>query len=336
MNMDRRKFGKNDFYVSPIGLGLAALGRPGYITIGHADDLDREYSIQKMEKRAHRILDAAWDTGIRYFDTARSYGKGEAFLGSWLKSRKIDPELIAIGSKWGYTYTADWKIEVADGQAHEVKEHSLPVLQRQIKESRKNLGDYLSLYQIHSVTLESKVLTNEAVLTALARLREEGLAIGLTTSGANQAETIWQALEVNIEGEPLFSSIQSTWNAFEQSAGSALIAAHEAGLGVIIKEAVANGRLTSRNNLPGDQPKLAVLASEAAGRNTTVDAVALAVVLQQPFADVVLSGAARVDHLQSNLQAVEIAWDKVLEEITDQMAESSEEYWKKRGQLSWN
>ena len=334
--MDKRKFGKNDFHVSPIGLGLAALGRPGYITIGHADDLNREYSIEKMEERAHRILDAAWDAGIRYFDTARSYGEGEAFLGSWLRSRNINPEVIAVGSKWGYTYTADWKIEVAEGQAHEVKEHSLSVLQRQIKESRLNLGDYLSLYQIHSATLESKVLTNQAVLAELAHLREGGLAIGLTTSGANQAETIWKALEVNMDGSPLFSSIQSTWNVLEQSSGPALTAAHEAGLGVIIKEAVANGRLTPRNTSPEDQPKLAVLASAAAARHTTIDAVALAAVLGQPFVDVVLSGAARVDHLLSNLQALDLTWDNALQEPLEQMAEPAGEYWTKRSQMSWN
>lgn len=38
--MQRRSLGKSGLRVTPIGLGLAALGRPGYINLGHADDLN--------------------------------------------------------------------------------------------------------------------------------------------------------------------------------------------------------------------------------------------------------------------------------------------------------
>ncbi|MGB5748926.1 MAG: aldo/keto reductase, partial [Desulfobacterales bacterium] len=44
---------------------------------------------QLMEAQAHRVLDSAWDAGIRYFDAARSYGKAEDFLHSWLAKRGI-------------------------------------------------------------------------------------------------------------------------------------------------------------------------------------------------------------------------------------------------------
>jgi len=113
--MRNRKFGKNHFSVTPLGLGLAALGRPGYINLGHADDLKRNYGVESMEKQTHTILDAAWDAGIRYFDVARSYGRAEAFLSSWLIKRNIDQESVTVGSKWGYTYTADWQVELNDG-----------------------------------------------------------------------------------------------------------------------------------------------------------------------------------------------------------------------------
>ncbi len=334
--MDIRKFGNNSFSVSPLGLGIAALGRPGYINLGHADDLNHEYDITKMEDQAHTVLDAAWDAGISYFDVARSYGKAEAFLGSWLTSRNIDPELITVGSKWGYTYTAGWQVKLADGQQHEVKEHSLVVLQRQITESRSLLGKYLTLYQIHSATLDSNVLSNQAVLSELARLREKGLAIGFTASGVNQAETIWQALDVRVDNMPLFSSVQATWNLLEQSAGPALLAAHEAGLGVIIKETLANGRLTSRNSSPEFQRQQSILEADAKNRHSTVDAISLAAVLQQPYVDVALSGAVRIDHLQSNLQAVELAQGESMEDLLDQLVQPAEEYWENRSQMRWN
>ena len=78
--MGRRALGQTGLVVSRVGLGLAALGRPGYINLGHAADLRGDYDVAAMEGRAHALLDAAWQAGVRYFDAARSYGRGEAFL----------------------------------------------------------------------------------------------------------------------------------------------------------------------------------------------------------------------------------------------------------------
>src|SRR5262245_16940832 len=126
--MESRSLGQTSLVVSRLGLGLAALGRPGYINLGHADDLQRDYDAAGMEAHCHAVLDAAWQLGVRYVDAARSYGRAEEFLANWLKSRQIRPDEATIGSKWGYTYTAGWKVEA---EKHEVKDHSLPVLQRQ-------------------------------------------------------------------------------------------------------------------------------------------------------------------------------------------------------------
>ncbi len=334
--MEQKFFGKNPFSVTPFGLGLAALGRPGYITLGHREDLKRNYNIAAMEAHAHRMLDAAWEAGIRYFDTARSYGRAEAFLSSWLKKRRILPTEIAVGSKWGYTYTANWKITLKKGEHHEVKEHSLTRLEKQHNESKALLGNYLKLYQIHSATEESGVFKNQAVLKELARLRNAGLAIGFSVSGNKQAEAIESALEISFDGVPLFSSVQATWNLLEQSATSALNAAHAAGLGIIIKEALANGRLTERNRSEDFRRKRQILKSQAESHQTSMDALALAAVFAQPFADVVLSGAARVADLQSNLQALKISWDDSLESLRENLLEPPTVYWHKRSLLTWN
>jgi aryl-alcohol dehydrogenase-like predicted oxidoreductase len=331
--MENRTLGSRTFKVTRIGLGLAALGRPGYINLGHAQDLQQNYDVVVMEAHAHTVLDAAWAAGIRYFDAARSYGRAEAFLGSWLTSRGLSPQSVAVGSKWGYTYTADWQVKAKE---HEVKEHSLPVLQRQIGESRGLLGDYLNLYQIHSATLESGVLENEAVLAELARLREDGLLIGLSLSGANQAETLRRAIQVRVNGRPLFDSVQATWNLLEQSAGEALQEAHESGMGVIVKEALANGRLTPRNQDPAFQTKMAILNQVAAQHNTSIDALALAAVLAQPWADIALSGASTVEQLQSNVLALNVKWNEVTAMTLQSLLESPQTYWQTRSQLSWN
>lgn len=334
--MSKHVLGKSDLTVTPLGLGLAALGRPGYINLGHASDLEKNYDVSSMEAHAHTVLDAAWDAGIRYFDAARSYGRAEAFLGSWLKKREIDPKAVVVGSKWGYEYTANWQVNVANGQQHEVKEHSLAMLQKQLKESRALLGEHLDLYQIHSATLKSAVLSNKAVLDELARLRDAGLTIGLTVSGENQADVIRKALEITYSGELLFSSVQATWNLLEQSTTSALQAAHDAGLGVIIKEALANGRLTSRNAQPDFKEKLTLLKTHAEAYQTSIDALALAAVLHQPFVDIALSGAARIEHLRSNLQALNLSADESIKALQESMKEDAPTYWQKRSQLDWN
>ena len=325
--MEKQTFGNSTLNITRVGLGLAALGRPGYINLGHAQD------ITAMEAQAHTVLDAAWAAGIRYFDAARSYGRAEAFLSSWLAAQNLPSDSVAIGSKWGYTYTADWQIKA---EKHEVKEHSLPVLQRQIRESRALLGDYLNLYQIHSATLDSGVLENKEVLSELARLREDGLLIGLSLSGANQAQTLRRAMAVRVNGRPLFDSVQATWNLLEQSAGKALNEAHETGMGVIVKEALANGRLTPRNQDPAFQPRMAILNKAAAEHATTIDALALAAVLAQPWVDIVLSGASTVDQLQSNVLGVSVKWDEDTAVALQPLIEDPQTYWQIRSQLAWN
>jgi aryl-alcohol dehydrogenase-like predicted oxidoreductase len=331
--MELRQFGKTPHQVTPIGLGLAALGRPGYINLGHGEDLPDARSIQALETHSYAVLDAAWDMGIRYFDAARSYGRAEQFLASWLAARQIDPAAVTIGSKWGYTYTADWQVEA---EVHEVKEHSLAVLQRQIGESRTLLGQHLNLYQIHSATLQSGVLDNGAVLDELARLKADGLIIGLSLSGENQSETLSKALTIKYDGELLFGSVQATWNLLEPSTGAVLNEAHQAGLAVIVKEALANGRLTPRNQNPTFAEKRTLLEKAAAQKQTTIDALALAAVLAQPWTAVVLSGAATIEQLRSNVAALNVNWDEETAAALAPLAEPPAAYWQTRSSLDWN
>jgi aryl-alcohol dehydrogenase-like predicted oxidoreductase len=135
--------------VSRIGLGLAALGRPAYITGGREDDLP-DRSVDGLRTRTFSMLDTAYESGIRYFDAARSYGRAEEFLGGWLAARGYADAIC--GSKWGYRYTGDWRF---DADQQEVKEHSLAMFTAQLAQTRAALGDRLALYQVHSLTPES-------------------------------------------------------------------------------------------------------------------------------------------------------------------------------------
>src|SRR5207302_1683765 len=116
----------------------------------------------------------------------------------------------------------------------------------------------------------------------------------------------------------------------------ALQTAHDAGLGVIVKEALANGRLTTRNADPAFTPQQTLLEKEAARLQTTMDALALAAVLAQPWADVVLSGAATEAQLQANVRALSVRWDRAAAECLKTLTETPDEYWRTRGRLTWN
>jgi aryl-alcohol dehydrogenase-like predicted oxidoreductase len=319
-SLPERRLGRTDLVVTPIGLGLAAVGRPAYITLGRDEDLGEDRGVEAMRARSWAVLDAAWAAGVRYFDAARSYGRAEEFLAGWLRDRGVSPGAATIGSKWGYEYVGGWRMEA---ERHEVKDLSAERLRRQLGETRALLGEHLSLYQIHSATVESGVLDDDDVLGELRNLRAEGVAVGLSTTGPRQADAIGKAV-----GTGVFDTVQSTWNLLERSAGPALARAHEAGLGVIIKEGVANGLLTSR-------AAPAALAAAARERGVAPDALALAAVLARPWVTVVLSGAATTGQLRDNLEASAVSWDDALGDELAGLAEDPEPYWSRRGSLAW-
>ena len=304
-----------------IGLGLAALGRPGYLTLGHGRDLGPDRSVRALEQRVHAVLDSAHAAGVRHFDVARSYGRAEEFLASWLEQREIRPGHVTVASKWGYTYTARWRVRA---DPPEVKDLSVEAFRRQLVETRSRLGAWLSLYQIHSATVSSGVLDDEALRADLADLRTTGVAVGLTVTGTEQAATIEHALEVGG-----FDAVQATWNLHERSAGPALARARAAGVRTVVKEAVANGRLTDR----GAPEQLTRVARRL---GTTTDAVAIAAVLAEPWADVVLSGAATVAQLRANLASLEVRWDDSVARDLEALAEPADRYWSTRAALPWN
>jgi aryl-alcohol dehydrogenase-like predicted oxidoreductase len=295
------------------------------MTIGRGEDLGSNRSTFAMMCRCHAVLDAADDAGIRYVDVARSYGLGEHFLNRWCETRRISPDRITIGSKWGYTYTGQWLV---DATVHEVKALTIDTLQRQITESAAILGRRLSLYQIHSATLESGVLEDVRVLSELVRLRSQGLRIGLTVTGPRQSDVIRRALTVRVDGRPLFQTVQATWNLLEPSAAAALAEARAEGWGVIVKEVLANGRLTTRHA----DARLRDVRLGACARGLSVETLAIAAALQQPWADVVLCGALRSGHLSAPLAALAVEAD---DDMVPTVAERPEEYWRRRAALAW-
>lgn len=315
---------------SLLGLGTAAIGRPEYINIDNKS-AGPISSIEAFRQNGIAVLDAAYNQGVRYYDTAPGYGLAEKMIIDWV-IQKEDPT-IEVATKWGYTYVADF---VPNATEHEVKEHSLAKLNEQW-EASKALLPFLTTYQIHSATFESGVLDNESVLNRLAALKgETGMLIGITTTGSNQAQVLRKALSTKVNGIELFDAFQVTYNIFDQSLAGAAQELSLAGKRLIIKEALANGRIFSNKDYPHYAKAYTMLGQLAQKYKVGVDAIALRFCMDSIPTYAVLSGASNQQHLSGNLRTNDISLNDDEVEQLKSLAVNPADYWEERKKLSWH
>ena len=315
---------------SKIGLGTAAIGRPLYINIKR-ELAEKDFSMEAFQKKGNTLLEAAYDQGVRYFDTAPGYGMAEQLLIDWVKGK--EDSSIEVATKWGYTYVANFDPKATQ---HEIKEHSLGKLNEQW-ESSKVLLPKLNSYQIHSATLETGVLENEQVLHRLAALKNEhNLIIGLTTTGDNQLEVLKKALDIEVDGKELFTLFQVTYNIFDQSLASLASTISEQNKRLVIKEAMANGRLFPNHKYPHYTTTYERLSQLAKKYNTGIDAIALRFCIDSIPIYKVLSGAAFDQHLVDNLKAHNFSLEAKDIAVLKEAAVDPKPYWNERKKLGWN
>lgn len=311
-----------------IGLGTAAIGRPHYINIKTSTN-KAEFNKTEFISKGIKILSYAYENGVRHFDTAPGYGIAEEVILKWIELDK--PKDITISTKWGYTYVANFDLNAT---IHEVKEHSLTKLNKQWEFS-KQLLPYLNIYQIHSATFESGVLNNKEVLNRLFEIKKEhGMKIGLSVSGEDQNKIIEKALDINVNDSPLFDSFQITYNVFDQSLLS--IINRLKNKTIIIKEALANGRVFPNANYPQHDKTYFILNNLASKYNVGIDAIAMSFINQTISAYSILSGAAAKSHITSNLKAekVKLSSDEI--SLLKKQAVKPNQYWNERKRLVWN
>ncbi|MFY0652250.1 MAG: aldo/keto reductase [Cyclobacteriaceae bacterium] len=312
-----------------MGLGTAAIGRPHYINI--KQEKAEEFNLEKFKESGMKLLESTYQQGIRYFDTAPGYGIAEQLLIEWLKGK--NDSSIEVATKWGYTYRANFD---PNAKVHEVKDHGIDQLDRQWKNSRALLP-FLSTLQIHSATLDSGVLKNQEVLDRLAELKEEfGIKIGITTTGDNQVEVIKQAMNVTANGSPLFEVYQVTYNILDQSLATISQELNSMGRRIVIKEAMANGRLFQNLQYPHYADLYNTLSHLATKYGFGIDALALRFCIDtlNPFK--VLSGGAKDSHVQQNLKANDFSLEKADLELLKSFEVNTKDYWAERKQLQWN
>ena len=313
-----------------IGFGTAAIGRPSYINI-RQENTTEEFDLATFKSKGIAVLEMAYQQGIRYFDTAPGYGIAESLLLDWVKQK--NDSNIEIATKWGYTYTANFD---QNATIHEVKEHSLNKLNEQWKVS-KNLLPNLTTYQIHSATFETKVLENDAILNRLMDLKlEHNLKMGISTSGDNQVDVLKKALEITVNGQELFDAFQVTYNVFDQSLATIANDFKTTDKRLIIKEALANGRIFPNANFSHYKELYHVLNQLANKYNVGVDAIALRFCADTLSPFKVLSGAAIEEHITANSKAndFELTDDEV--RLLQDFSVEPKIYWQERKRLNWN
>ena len=312
----------------PIGLGTAAIGRPQYINL--RQEQTQAFELESFKAAGRAVLDEAYAQGIRYFDTAPGYGLAEQLLIEWI-DEKQHPDL-EMATKWGYTYVANFQ---ADALQHEIKEHSLSKLNEQWMQSQKLLP-YLKGYQVHSATFDSGIFENTAALDRLWALKKEfGLMIGLTASGSDQVKIVKHALAIEREGQSLFELFQLTYNVLDQSIATLKDKLADLNKRVVIKEALANGRLFKNADYPAYEALYTYLESLAQKYSVGVDAVAIRFCLDSLEPYMVLSGASTPQHVSDNLKAM--TFELTAEEVAElkSFAVATGSYWDERKKLSW-
>jgi aryl-alcohol dehydrogenase-like predicted oxidoreductase len=312
-----------------LGLGTAALGRPQYINVRQNNNI--KHDLETFRKHSFQVLEDAYNSGIRYFDTAPGYGLAEGLVLEWLQTK--NDKSIEVATKWGYTYTANFD---ANATVHEVKEHSLAKLNEQWGYS-KQLLPYLKVYQIHSATLETGVLENKEVLEQLAFLKKEyNLKIGLTTTGTNQVEVIKKALDVLVNGEQVFDLFQVTYNFLDQSLKEISDELINQKKSIVIKEALANGRMFRNEKYAHYKEMYATLESLAKKHKVGVDAISLKYCEQTITNSIVLSGASNSEQFEENLKINSFLLSNDEIELLNSFKIKPEFYWKERKELQWN
>ncbi|WHY65585.1 aldo/keto reductase [Neobacillus sp. SuZ13] len=141
--MKKRKLGNSDLYVTELGLGCMSIGTE--------------------EKTARKIIEAALEEGINYYDTADLYdfGENERIVGAALKGIR---ENVIIATKVGNRWSQDKKGWSWDPSKSYIKE--------EVKQSLKRLGtDYIDLYQLHGGTIDDPI---EETIEAFEELKSEG------------------------------------------------------------------------------------------------------------------------------------------------------------------
>jgi aryl-alcohol dehydrogenase-like predicted oxidoreductase len=239
------------------GLGTIGIGKPWGFANPEVPD----------ERRARQLLERAFELGVRYFDTAPSYGVSEPRIAGFLAGLTAAERAgLRIATKFGEHWDA------ARGEPY--VDHSFDALRRSLDGSVERLGriDFLQLHKTTPEVLRSR---------DLARAWEYAASLGIMGIGASVSDV--ESAELAI-ADPGFGILQVPFNAGQVTFGECIGRAAARGMKIAVNRPFGMGRLLHED------------------RELT-KAGAFGFILRMRFEGAILSGTKSVEHLEENWRA---------------------------------
>jgi aryl-alcohol dehydrogenase-like predicted oxidoreductase len=261
-----------------------------------------------------RVVDAAIDAGINYFDTAESYGKGlsEEYLGKAIKGRR---DQVIVASKWGHT-----------GSLEEGERGGDPAqIRARLDASLARLGtDYIDHYQLHRPDPETPAAETLGCLSELCaegKIRE----IGCTHFTAD--DLLDSQAAATAQGLAMYPSVQNYYSLLtrDPETNGVFEACAELGIGFVPYFPLESGLLTGKYRLGQDRPEGARLTNWGDRAESFIDDDKLAIVEQlvrwaqardhslldlafswhtsHPLVASVIAGATKPEQIEANVAA---------------------------------
>jgi D-threo-aldose 1-dehydrogenase len=301
---DRRRLRNRDVSFTLMGLGCAQMG-----------NLYRLTSYQECLS----AFDAAWDAGIRYFDTAPFYGytRSERRLGTMVTDKpRAD---YVLSTKVGRimvpdeTVGAEEDAYVAPLPFRPKYDYSYDAIMRSFEASRQRLGvfspDILYVHDIGRATHGDlhqhywDQLTKGGGFRALGELRVSGLvkAIGL---GVNEWQAVADAMD---ETDIDVAMLAGRYTLLEQESLPLLDRCHREGVGIVVAGAFNSGLLAGNRKFNYAEAPAGILARvaeiEAAceAEGVAMQAAALVFPALHPAVVTVVSGSRNGEQMKANV-----------------------------------
>jgi D-threo-aldose 1-dehydrogenase len=310
-----RPIGKTTAQVTQFGFGCAPLG-----------DLFEAIS----EAQAQQTLQAAWDAGVRYFDTAPfyGYGKSEHRLGYFLRQQPRQDFLIS--TKVGRVLRAARNLAAFDkGSWADPLPFEFTVdftydgIMRSYEDSLQRLGlpsvDFLVIHDLdfyfHQTEARVRAYLNQLFTSgwrALDELRRSGAIQGVG-AGINETGMIPRFLElVNLD----FFLVAKGYNLLSQEMLEREFAlCAERGISIVIGAVFASGILAT-GAVPGARYFYAPASEEMLAKTRRIEAIcqrhgvplpaaALQFLLAQPLVSAIIPGALTPEQVQTNVNLLQ-------------------------------
>jgi aryl-alcohol dehydrogenase-like predicted oxidoreductase len=307
--METREVGRSGIAVTRIVLGCGNFGGVGSAPAFFGQGIQRD--------EAFRIMDAAWELGVRAFDTADAYGGGssESWIGEWLRVKgSAARDQLVVQTK---TFNP-----MAEGEDRGLGRARI---QRQIETSLQRLGgERVDLYMAHDFDPDVPQEETIRAFDALVRAGKVG-AVGASNFDADQ---LAEALELSeLEGLARYEWAQNSYSLLDLDDVEAVLPlVRDRGLGYVPFGPLAGGWLTGKYRRgmefpPGSRmtqrpeayeryrtdrvfDALETLEAEAADRGVSMAGLALAWLLAQPEVTGVVIGPGRAEHLAPATEAL--------------------------------